>query len=94
MSIQENNRPTDSASADDSEPYRAFQWLGRISTILCGLVMVAIVATTAWYFRLAEGASSGLALLITYVVYIPLLSIPVAVVCLGGMFLSGLTLLD
>ena len=61
--------------------------LGVIGAVLCGVLILAIVATTVLGFT-AEGTGEGMAYLIFYFFFIPLASIPVGLICLAGAILS------
>ena len=65
--------------------------LGVIGAVLCGVLILALVATIVLGFT-AEGTSGGMALGILYFFFIPLASIPVGLVCLAGAVVSGVAL--
>jgi len=65
------------------------QTLGRLSGILCGLLILAIVATTVWACSIRDGDTGGaMGAGLTFVVLLPLAAIPVGLVCLVGAIVS------
>jgi hypothetical protein len=73
-----------------SPPGRIGKRLGIVGAVLCGLLVVAILGSVIVGANQPYGdTGAAMALGFAYVFLIPLLSIPVGIVCLLGAVLSG-----
>jgi hypothetical protein len=78
-------------SADQGKLEVAASRLVRIGTVLCGLLVVAILITTVWILKEAIfGGGEDMSAGFTFLIFIPLASIPVGLICLAGAICCGL----
>ncbi len=69
------------------------KWLSSIGAVACGLLILAIMATTVWAFTIRPGGPGGaMGLGMAFIVLFPLALIPVGLFCLVGAVLSGVAL--
>lgn len=65
------------------------QTLGYFSAILCGLIILAIVATTVRVISIRDGHTGDVVeAIFMFLFLIPVASIPVGLICLVGMIVS------
>jgi hypothetical protein len=62
-------------------------WFGRVGTVLCALLIVAIAATTVGLFTVERGGGLLFGMFLAF--FIPAASIPVGLFCLVGAIVSA-----
>ena len=68
-------------------------WFARIGAIFCGLLVVAILITTFWGFTIRSGDTGGaMGVGLTFMIFLPLASIPVGLICLAAAICSRIAL--
>lgn len=79
---------TSPASAGEGRPDLKAKGLGIVNAVLCGLLILAMVATLVVVVLFAEDEGSGMFFVVVYFGFIPVASIPVGLLCLVGAVFS------
>jgi hypothetical protein len=79
---------TDPASAGEGRLALRAKRLGIVNAVLCGLLILAMVATLVVVVLFAEDEGSGMFFVVVYFGFIPVASIPVGLLCLVGAVFS------
>jgi hypothetical protein len=93
MPNSQNSERAAVVPAGESSLDRAAKWTSTIGAVSCGLLIVATVAVTIWGFTIRGGDTGGaMGVGLAFFVFLPLLAIPVGLVCLAGAGLSRVVL--